>query len=210
MKLVVFPDLLKGRVNSYTKKDGTFVRAHDNGRQAAAPRATKRSAPSANPKAGGYNVAPFKHGGFQIKEPDGKNHIILRDKGFADAHASALNHVAGSGNDASMDSAIHAAAQKHLFLSSFDEVGRDSEDFHDTGKAGLKDALTDAYNAGAGHTKGGAHRAATVAAAAKHLAGFDSLDADGRDGADFKEVGKGQLKHALKHAYAAGASRNAG
>lgn len=38
MKLVVFPDLLKGRVNSYTKKDGTFVQAHDNGRMAAAPK----------------------------------------------------------------------------------------------------------------------------------------------------------------------------
>lgn len=65
MKLVVFPDLLKGRVNSYTKKDGTFVQAHDNGRQAAAPKpATKVGvrasvAKKAAPAAGGYNVAPF-------------------------------------------------------------------------------------------------------------------------------------------------------
>lgn len=198
MKLVVFPELLKAHVKSYTRKDGVFVQEHDDKRQAAAPK------PS-----GGYSVAPFKHGGHQIKEPDGTHHVILHDKGVADRHAAALNHVAQTGKDSHMNEAIHAAAKKHMGLDSFDEVGSDREDFVDTGKTGLKRALHQAYDAGAGHSKGGAHRDAVVAEAGKHFGHFDTLDEAGHDGADFKEVSKGSLKHALKHAYASGAQKSA-
>lgn len=220
-KLVVSASLLaKSQVAAYTRQDGTMVQAHDNGRQAAAPKQAagagakkvgvrKSVAKQAAPTSAGYSVAPFKHGGHQIKEPDGKHHVILQDKGVADRHAAALNHVAQSGKDAHMNESIHAAAKKHLHLDSFDEVGRDSEDFVDTGKGGLKAALHHAYDAGAGHSKGGKHRDAVVAEAANHFAGFDSLEQAGRDSADFKETSKGLLKHALKHAYAAASQKHA-
>jgi hypothetical protein len=196
-KLVVSAGLLaKSQVAAFTRKDGVMVQAHDSGKQAAAPK-----------QAGGYSVSPFKHGGHQIKEPGGKHHIVLHDKGVADRHAGALNHVAQSGKDAHMNDAVQAAAKKHLHLDSFDEVGSDREDFVDTGKGGLKAALHHAYDAGAGHSKGGAHRDAVVSEAAKHFAHFDSLEQAGSDREDFKDVGKGSLKHALKHAYASGAQK---
>jgi hypothetical protein len=197
-KLIVFPALLKARVSSYTRKDGAFVKEHDDKRQAAKPE-----------QSGGYSVAPFKHGGHQIKEPSGKHHVILHDKGVADGHAAALNHVAQAGKDDHMNDAIHAAAKKHMGLDSFDEVGSDREDFVDTGKTGLKRALHHAYDAGAGHSKGGAHRDAVVAEAGKHFGQFDTLDEAGSDREDFKDVSKGLLKHALKHAYASGAQGGA-
>jgi len=283
-KLVVDASMLaKSQVAAFTRKDGVMVQAHDNGKQAAAPKPAAgahpkgfsagqtvfvkhpetgkktiakyqgakdgksvvqhdklgtlhvdhehvtpargvpqradpaasraagddvRAAMAANStKTGGYSVAPFKHGGHQIKEPGGKHHIVLHDKGVADRHAGALNHVAQSGKDAHMNEVAHAAAKKHLHLDSFDEVGSDREDFVDTGKGGLKAALHHAYDAGAGHSKGGAHRDAVVSEAAKHFAHFDSLEQAGRDHEDFKDVSKGSLKHALKHAYASGSQK---
>lgn len=47
-KLFVVPALLKAHVQSYTRKDGTFVKEHDDTRQAAAPKAagmSKKAAP---------------------------------------------------------------------------------------------------------------------------------------------------------------------
>jgi hypothetical protein len=38
--LIIFPDLLKAHVSSYTRKDGAFVKEHDDKRQAAKPGAT--------------------------------------------------------------------------------------------------------------------------------------------------------------------------
>lgn len=215
-KLLVSASLLaKSQVAQYTRKDGTVVQAHDNGRTAAAPKPAAKVgvrasvAKKAAPAAGGYSVAPFKHGGHQIKEPDGTHHVILQDKGMADRHAGALNHVAQSGKDAHMNESIHAAAKKHMGLDSFDEVGSDREDFVDTGKVGLKRALQHAYDAGAGHSKGGKHRDAVVAEAGKHFGHFDTLDEAGSDREDFKETSKGLLKHALKHAYASAAQKHA-
>lgn len=190
-------------------KGGPYHYVRIVGRKDAAGAKAKPAAKKAAPAAGGYSVAPFKHGGHQIKEPNGKHHVILHDKGVADRHAAALNHVAQSGKDAHMNESIHAAAKKHLHLDSFDEVGRDSEDFVDTGKGGLKAALHHAYDAGAGHNKGGKHRDTVVSEAAKHFAGFDTLEQAGRDSEDFNETSKGLLKHALKHAYAAASQKHA-
>jgi hypothetical protein len=198
--------VLKAHIQGFTRKDGAFVAAHDDKRQAAKPKpAWGMHGGSEKKPAGGYSVAPFKHGGHQIKEPDGKNHVILQDKGVADRHSAALNHVSQTGKGAHMDESISAAAKKHLGLDSFDEVGSDREDFVDTGKSGLKAALHHAYDAGAGHSNGGTHRDGVVAEAGKHFGQFDSLDTVGSDREDFKEVSKGLLKHALKHAYASGA-----
>lgn len=50
-KPIVKPSLLKAHVKSYTRKDGTFVQEHDDGRQAAAP---KPAMASRKPKADPY------------------------------------------------------------------------------------------------------------------------------------------------------------
>jgi hypothetical protein len=42
-KLMVVPALLKAHIESYTRKDGTYVAAHDDQRQAAAPKSGKSS-----------------------------------------------------------------------------------------------------------------------------------------------------------------------
>ena len=56
--LIVDGSLAKAHVNSYTRSDGTFVKEHDNGRQAAAPKpaaGAKGKAPAAKAPKGDAN-----------------------------------------------------------------------------------------------------------------------------------------------------------
>lgn len=85
-KIVVSASLLaKSQVAAYTRKDGTMVRAHDNGRQAAAPKpaAGGRSAPmpgevghEEHQKYGVY----FKKGD-KVKDGSGKVHEVMSHRG---------------------------------------------------------------------------------------------------------------------------------
>jgi hypothetical protein len=54
-----------------------------------------------------------------------------------------MNHVAASGKSEHMASSVSAAADKHLDLSDIGhDAAGDDDEFHDTGKAGVKAALS--------------------------------------------------------------------
>lgn len=188
-KPVVF---LKSHIDAFTRKDGVVVQAHDT-------KVTAKAAP--------FAAKPFKHGGHQVTN-GGKHHIILDDERVASQHADVMNHVASSGKSDHMAAAVGKAADEHMGIEGLHkEDAADSDHFNDTGKVGVKHALTAAYNAGAGgdHAKLRAHRDAIVNESAKHFGDWDTLKPANHDSEDFKENSRSGVRHMLQHAYAHGA-----
>lgn len=90
--LIVFPELLKAHVAGYTRKDGVFVKEHDDKRAAASPDAVKQHAVAAGAKHGsGVSVfskpeaahsfasraAGSKGGAFVMSHPDHGHHVVV-------------------------------------------------------------------------------------------------------------------------------------
>lgn len=111
-KLIVIPALLKAHVDSYTKKDGTFVQSHDDKRQAAAPKsaspvhASQASRMVAShlhkmgwgegklyhAENGDHGVAP-SNGKISVFKKNGMEHVSSFDHdpyNFTESHAKAL------------------------------------------------------------------------------------------------------------------------
>lgn len=92
--VVVFPDLLKAHVDQYVRKDGSVVQAHDDKRQAAAPK----------PGEVGHHehteYGAYFRPGDKVKDQTGKTHEVaehrgasVRTKGGEMFHPTKLKHA---------------------------------------------------------------------------------------------------------------------
>lgn len=99
MKLLVFPALLKAHVDSYTRKDGTFVKEHDDKRQAAAP-ADPYGHPNVVGKADKFEHGDAKDGVYMHFA--GKKYVASGKEGTSFHDGTPVRHfkeLTGSGND---------------------------------------------------------------------------------------------------------------
>ena len=186
-KLIVKPALLKAHVKGYTRKDGTFVAEHDDKRPSAAPKP--------------FAMKSDKWGGYRV---DGHGHAsYFKSPKAAEEHAARMNAVHAAGRMDEMHAASLKIAKKHTPFESLETKNSDREDFRETSRGGIKDALHEAYVAGGG--KPGKKADAAVAEAHKHHLSdtHESLEMS-NTGEDFKQTSKWGLKAALDHAFARG------
>lgn len=103
--LIVFPDLLKAHVSGYTRSDGAFVQAHDDKRQAAAPKPAGAGPAAPKPGEVGHHehteYGAYFRPGDKVKDQTGKTHEVaehrgasVRTKGGEMFHPTKLKHAA--------------------------------------------------------------------------------------------------------------------
>lgn len=110
--LIVFPALLKAHIGSYTRKDGTFVKEHDDKRQAAAPGAPNEGEVGHHEHTtyGSY----FKKG-EKVRDDRGNQHVVLshvgpevKTAGGKSFHPTKLSRVGGNSPKLDDDYDFHA------------------------------------------------------------------------------------------------------
>lgn len=170
--LIVDGSLAKAHVNSYTRSDGTFVKEHDNGRQAAAPKPAagdKASIPHGH--AGAYfpahrqRIAEMKHGdSIKIKAGEDE-HTLTRDGDnvhIARKKAAPAKKVVVR-KEAMADHAAHHSSEADRHMAASTAALKDDFDKGST----LHDKAATAHERAMNAHKSGAANAAELSAAAR-------------------------------------------
>lgn len=188
----------KSHVDTFTRKDGAVVQAHETKVQAKA----SESPPKQFAVGDGRNIknAVFDHDKKLMRGFDSKDHA----KEFADG----LNHVHAAGKADQMKQSVSAAADKHLGSISGADIHAHgaSDSFGQLGRVGFGHAMTAAYKAGNGGKVDDISAHNHALDISKKHGMFDSFKAKNSDSEDFKETNHESVRHALQHAYALGST----
>lgn len=216
-KLVVVPALLKAHIDSFTRKDGTFVQAHDDKRQAAAPHIHAAISGLKHGESAHFQSKRFKAEKFSVRRDGDQYHLeapqfsapgnkkpppMSKD----DAIGKLSKWHAEEGVDHVQPGAAPAAAPKP-FASAPRKWGG-----HKVAGPGHEAVFKDkaaadkhAERMNAVHAAGRMDELHKVTSKlAKEHAGFDTLEEKNSDSEDFGETSRQGVHSMLHAAYAAG------
>lgn len=139
-KLLVVPALLKAHVDQYVKKDGTVVQAHDDKRQAAAPKQVHsddafdqiKAAGGSNPTTSSGAINYYHNGkpkSLPHKDaPDGHRYVDHGElqRHLSDLKSSAAKPAAAAGGTTNRQAALDAYAEKRKLAGQHGQAALDA------------------------------------------------------------------------------------